>query len=101
MIVDRRVFYEPKHVLAHVERKINETKLKGERVDYITFAPSGEPTLDISLGKEISLLKSLGYPVVVITDASLFWRDDVRKDLLAVDLISFKWMPSVKTCGSA
>lgn len=90
MIADRRAFYEPEQVLAHVERKVNETKLRGERIDYITFAPSGEPTLDISLGREISFLKSLGYPVAVITNASLLWRDDVRKDLLAADLISFK-----------
>ncbi|MEM0240597.1 MAG: radical SAM protein [Candidatus Nezhaarchaeales archaeon] len=90
MFIERRAFYEPKQVLAQVEKKIKEAKLRGERIDYITFAPSGEPTLDVNLGKEISLLKSLGYPIAVITNASLLWRSDVREDLLDADYLSFK-----------
>jgi len=90
MIVERTVFYEPKYILMQVEKKIKEAKLRGERIDYITFAPSGEPTLDVNLGKEISLLKSQGYPIAVITNASLLWRRDVREDLLDADYISFK-----------
>jgi len=90
MIVDRRPFYRPESLLTQVERKVSEAKLKGERIDYVTFVPDGEPTLDANIGKEISLLKSLGLPVAVITNASLLWQDEVREDLLAADLVSLK-----------
>lgn len=90
MASDRRAFHDPEQVLAHVERKVNEARLRGERIDYITFAPSGEPTLDVNLGREISLLKPLGYPIAVITNASLLWRDDVMRELMAADLVSVK-----------
>jgi wyosine [tRNA(Phe)-imidazoG37] synthetase (radical SAM superfamily) len=90
MLVDRRVFYEPEQILMQVERKIDEAASRGERIDYITFAPDGEPTLDVNLGKEISLLKHIRVPIAVITNSSLLWREDVREDLLAADLVSLK-----------
>jgi wyosine [tRNA(Phe)-imidazoG37] synthetase (radical SAM superfamily) len=61
-----------------------------EPVDYLTFVPDGEPTLDINLGKAIVRLKTLGIPVGVITNASLLWRKDVREDLCTADWISLK-----------
>jgi wyosine [tRNA(Phe)-imidazoG37] synthetase (radical SAM superfamily) len=66
-------------------------KLKGtQEVDYLTFVPDGEPTLDRHLGREIALLKGLGLPVAVITNASLLWRADVREELAPADWISVK-----------
>jgi wyosine [tRNA(Phe)-imidazoG37] synthetase (radical SAM superfamily) len=50
----------------------------------------GEPTLDINIGKEISILKKIGTPIAVITNASLLWREDVKEDLLEADLVSLK-----------
>jgi wyosine [tRNA(Phe)-imidazoG37] synthetase (radical SAM superfamily) len=90
MLVERRAFYEPAQILAHVKRKVNELASRGENIDYITFAPSGEPTLDANLGKEISFLKDLGIPIAVITNASLLWCEDVRNDLLEADFVSLK-----------
>jgi len=52
--------------------------------------PDGEPTLDINLGRVISLLKQTGIPVAVLTNASLIWYEDVKKDLLQADLVSLK-----------
>ncbi|MCR6669239.1 MAG: radical SAM protein [archaeon YNP-WB-040] len=90
MTIDRKAFYRPEDILMQVERKVNEAKLRGERVDYITFVPDGEPTLDVNLGREISLLKHVGLPIAVITNASLLWREDVREDLSAADFVSLK-----------
>ncbi len=90
MLVDRQTFYEPKEIFEEVKSRIKKLSARGENIDYLTFVPDGEPTLDINLGREISLLKELGIPIAVITNASLLWRSDVRKDLLNADLISIK-----------
>jgi wyosine [tRNA(Phe)-imidazoG37] synthetase (radical SAM superfamily) len=90
MLIDRKAFYKPKQIIKQVKKKINELKLKKEKIDYITFVPDGEPTLDINLYKEILLLKQFGFPIAVITNASLLWRGDVKKDLLFADFVSLK-----------
>ena len=90
MLINRQAFYEPEQILTQVKKKINEVTLRGERIDYITFVPDGEPTLDANLGRELSLLKYAGIPIAVITNASLLWREEVREDLLAADFVSLK-----------
>jgi wyosine [tRNA(Phe)-imidazoG37] synthetase (radical SAM superfamily) len=90
MTVKRSHFYRPEDVLREVERKVREAQLRNEKIDYLTFVPDGEPTLDISIGEEIVLLKQIGVPVAVITNASLLWLDDVREDLFEADFISLK-----------
>ena len=90
MMVERQAFYKSKDVFKEVKRKVNEAALRNQKIDYLTFVPDGEPTLDISIGKETSLLKQLGIPIAVITNASLLWRGDVRKDLLEADFVSLK-----------
>jgi len=71
MLVKRQSFYKPEDVLREVKRKVHEASLRDERIDYLTFVPDGEPTLDINIGEEISLLKRIGIPIAVITNASL------------------------------
>lgn len=90
MQVERQAFYEPKRLLKDVERKINEVRKAGESIDYLTFVPDGEPTLDINLGCEIDLLKTFGFKIAVLTNASLLWHDEVRNDLMKADWISLK-----------
>lgn len=85
--VERRGFYSPDRVLDEVERKISEAG--DARIDYITFVPDGEPTLDLNIGREIDMLRDLG-KVAVISNASLFWDTDVREDLMSADLVSIK-----------
>lgn len=88
--VKRQVFYQPEHILHNVENKVKEATLRGEPIDYLAFVPDGEPTLDLNLGKEIELLKSLGIRLAVITNGSLVWRKDVRDDLSKADWVSLK-----------
>ena len=90
MMVERKAFYKPEEILKEVERKVKEATSRNERIDYLTFVPDGEPTLDINLGEEINLLKQIGIPVAVITNASLLWLEDVEKDLMDADLVSLK-----------
>jgi wyosine [tRNA(Phe)-imidazoG37] synthetase (radical SAM superfamily) len=90
MQVERRAFYEPEAIVAAVQEKVARTKRAQEPVDYVAFVPDGEPTLDVHLGREIDLLKPLGIPIAVITNASLIWRQDVREDLMAADWVSLK-----------
>lgn len=63
---------------------------KGEDIDYLSFVPNGEPTLDANLGRTIELLKPLGIRIAVITNASLLWRAKVRDDLSKADWVSVK-----------
>jgi wyosine [tRNA(Phe)-imidazoG37] synthetase (radical SAM superfamily) len=90
MQVERQAFYHPKEIAQSVEEKVKQGQEKGEPVDYLTFVPDGEPTLDINLGKEIELVKSSGLKIAVISNASLIWRDDVRRDLQKADWVSLK-----------
>jgi len=77
--VKRCYFYKPEDVLRSVEAKVHEAISKNEEIDYLTFVPDGEPTLDINIGREITLLKRIGIPIAVITNASLLWLSDVRE----------------------
>jgi len=64
--------------------------MAGESVDYLSFVPDGEPTLDLNLGREIELLRPLGIRIAVITNSSLIWREDVRDELALADWVSLK-----------
>jgi len=90
MLVNRQAFFKPEDILMQVKRKVYEAALRNERIDYLTFVPDGEPTLDVNIGEEISLLKQIGVPIAVITNASLLWHDRVREDLLEADFVSLK-----------
>ena len=56
--------------------------------DYITLSGSGEPTLHAGLGDLIDRVKSAtAIPVAVLTNGSLLWRADVRRDLQHADVV--------------
>ncbi|RLI03046.1 radical SAM protein [Candidatus Bathyarchaeota archaeon] len=88
--IERRAFYDPEQIFKNVKERIGEAKAKDEKIDYLTFVPDGEPTLDVNLGKEMELLKALNRPIAILTNASLLWRADVKEDLLKADLVSVK-----------
>ena len=53
------------------------------RPDYITFSGSGEPTLHVKIGDVIHFLKDRvpDIPVAVLTNGTLFFQKQVRKDV--------------------
>ncbi|KAA0004036.1 MAG: radical SAM protein [Thermoplasmata archaeon] len=88
--IKREAFYEPSKILQDVKYKVKNARERNESIDYLTFVPDGEPTLDINLGKEIELLKRMGIKVAVITNASLIWMKDIQNDLCRADWVSLK-----------
>jgi wyosine [tRNA(Phe)-imidazoG37] synthetase (radical SAM superfamily) len=90
LTVDRQAFYKPADILKEVRRKVDNAAVRNERIDYLTFVSDGEPTLDINIGEEISLLKWMGIPIAVLTNASMLWLKEVRQDLLNADYVSLK-----------
>ncbi len=90
MQVERAQFYEPEEIVKYVEKKIQNAKAKGEPIDHLTFVPDGEPTLDIDLGNEIEMLRSLGIKIAVISNSSLIWLEDVQEALCKADWVSLK-----------
>ena len=90
MRIKRGNFYEAMEIARDVKDRVEHARDKGEPIDYLTFVPDGEPTLDINLGNEIAILKSYGIKIAVITNASLLWQEDVRQALQKADLVSLK-----------
>ena len=83
-------FYAPETILQAVRSKITHKGDTGRPIDYLTFVPDGEPTLDKHLGEAIDLLKPLNIKIAVITNSSLLWRDDVKLALVKADWVSLK-----------
>jgi wyosine [tRNA(Phe)-imidazoG37] synthetase (radical SAM superfamily) len=90
MIVNPQTFYSPEKIFNEVREKVKRSKEKKEAIDYLTFVPDGEPTLDINLGQEIKLVKSLGIKVAVISNGTLLEQRLVRENLKEADLVSLK-----------
>lgn len=57
MQVERKEFYKPEEIIDSVKNKIKKARGKKEPVDYLTFVPDEEPTLDINLGEKSNCLK--------------------------------------------
>ena len=85
----RQTFYDPAMLVENIENHFKKLD-KEHYPDYITFVANGEPTMDINLGKEIEILKTLDIRVAVITNASLLWKKDVQEDLSNADCVSIK-----------
>jgi len=88
--INIRSFYEPQRVADEVAAHVAQVKNRGEDIDFLTFVPDGEPTLDVGLGETIRLLRPLGIDIAVITNGSMLWRDDVREGLDDADWVSVK-----------
>lgn len=90
MCTRRSIFLDAGAATAAVARKVAAVRSSGDRVDYLTFVPDGEPTLDAALGEMIRRLRPLGIPIAVVTNGSLLDRADVRADLAEADWVSVK-----------
>jgi wyosine [tRNA(Phe)-imidazoG37] synthetase (radical SAM superfamily) len=90
MSAERQPFYQPEEVFEAIREQVQKAQERGEPVDYLSFVPDGEPTLDANLGQEIDLLRSLGVKIAVISNSSLIWREEVREDLMKADWVSLK-----------
>jgi len=87
--IKRETFFQPDVIYRKVRQHIQRLS-KDNYPDYLTIVSNGEPTLDINLGRTIKLLKKLGIPVAVITNASLLIHESVKEDLHLADWVSLK-----------
>jgi wyosine [tRNA(Phe)-imidazoG37] synthetase (radical SAM superfamily) len=90
----RRAYFPPKDILSQIRKALESA----ERIDVVTFSGSGEPTLNKDLGVLIRATKKMtSVPVAVLTNGTLLSRKDVRRDLLAADLV----VPSLDSATTA
>ncbi len=85
-----QTFYSPEMIYLEVKQHLDQTNKADEPVDYLTFVPDGEPTLDSRLGESIERLRVLGIPIAIISNASLIFRESVRDTLAMADWVSLK-----------
>ncbi len=90
MQIRRQFLYEPEEVFDVVQDKVKKTLAAGERIDYLSFVPDGEATLDVNLGREIDMLRVLKIDIAVITNGSIIDDPDVQHELVRADLVSLK-----------
>jgi wyosine [tRNA(Phe)-imidazoG37] synthetase (radical SAM superfamily) len=90
MQVSLAEYHHPYQILHQVRDKVKWAAGAGETIDYLSFVPDGEPTLDVNLGQEIDLLRPLGIKIAIITNSSLIYRADVRQTLMKADWVSLK-----------
>ena len=83
-------FFPREDMIAEVEQSLAAHK-SGE-IDWVTFVGSGETTLHASIGWLIRQVKALTHlPVAVITNGSLLYLPEMRRELSAADAV----MPSL------
>lgn len=81
----RRMEYLP---AKEIVEEIRDTLATKPTLDFITFSGSGEPTLNSALGKIIHDVKQFtSIPIAVITNGTLLYLEDVRRDLMEADVV--------------
>lgn len=74
-----------------VPRRVVLEELRGKldsAPDYITLSGSGEPTLYAGIDELVAGIREMtSVPIAVLTNGSMLWNKDVRRELAGVDLI--------------
>jgi wyosine [tRNA(Phe)-imidazoG37] synthetase (radical SAM superfamily) len=74
--------------LESVMPELKDALKQSQKIDYITLSGSGEPTLNLDLGRIITAIKKItDIPVAVLTNGTLLHLESVRDELMAADLI--------------
>ena len=85
-----RPFYGPEEIRRAVEAQVEAAHRAGESIDYLTFVPDGEPTLDEDLCRTIELIRPLDINIAIISNGSLIWHKEVQETLKQADWVSLK-----------
>jgi len=92
-VIERKSHINPDEILGHLSDRLKESV----RADCITVAGSGEPTLNSDLGVLLDGIKKMtGTPLVVLTNGSMLWDEDVRDSIMAADVVA----PSLDACDA-
>jgi wyosine [tRNA(Phe)-imidazoG37] synthetase (radical SAM superfamily) len=82
----RKAYFPPEDILVEARQALAE-HADGE-IDWVTFVGSGETCLHSGLGWLVRQVKAIiNLPVAVITNGSLLYLPEVRKDLSAADAV--------------
>ena len=74
--------------LESVVSELKDALKQNQKIDYVTLSGSGEPTLNIDLGRIITAIKEItDIPVAVLTNGTLLHLESVRDELMAADLV--------------
>jgi len=74
--------------LESVIPELKDALKQSQKIDYITLSGSGEPTLNLDLGRIITAIKQItDIPVAVLTNGTLLHLESVRDELMAADLV--------------
>ncbi len=77
-----------KEILDELKNWLQNNPEQAQKLNYISFSGSGEPTLNIKFGELAGEIKKIvSVPIAVITNASLLNTPSVRQALSGVDLI--------------
>jgi wyosine [tRNA(Phe)-imidazoG37] synthetase (radical SAM superfamily) len=81
----RKEYVPEEEVLEEVKEFLSK---RDPPIDYFSLSGSGEPTLHSQIGSIIEGIKKLSsVPVAVITNGSLLFEEEVRKELLSADVV--------------
>ena len=82
--IERKDFARVESVLTELKQRLAQ----GLKADFISISGSGEPTLHSRLGEVIDGIKAItNIPVAVLTNGTLFYRQDVRADCVKADVV--------------
>ena len=83
---ERQEYFPTDDIIAEIDSLLNDPGAAA--LDIFTVTASGEPTLHSGMGKVIRHIKGkTSKPVAVLTNGSTFHLDDVRRELMAADLV--------------
>ena len=82
----RENFADSSEILAELDEFF---RLHPDAADALTFSSAGEPTLFSGIGELIARVKKAypRLPLIVLTNGSLLWEPEVRRDLLKADRV--------------
>jgi wyosine [tRNA(Phe)-imidazoG37] synthetase (radical SAM superfamily) len=74
---------------SEIKAELHDYLETNPHLDYITFAGSGEPTLNTSIGKILKVIKTSypSYKTALLTNGSLLYIPQVRQEILDFDLV--------------
>lgn len=92
---ERQPYFPVDEVMEELHCYINENP----DIDFITYSGAGEPTLYSQLGEVSRRIKKefSKYKLALITNGTLFYREDVRRDAKIADLV----IPSLDAVSAA
>lgn len=85
LTITRKEYFPTDNII----EELDDALKKHPHLDYITYSGSGEPTLHTGI-KEITKFLKKNYPeykIALLTNGSMFWDENVRKECLGIDLV--------------